>query len=99
MTKYIIRVTYTDGDHEGKEYYLNKGGYVIDRLSSVWKEDSYTLSGCRRVCKKKEEQNTAEVIFERRERERRIKDGKTVSKYPIYHMQHYEPFAIETVDE
>lgn len=99
MTKYIIKVTYLEGIHKGKEHFLNKGGYVVDgRTDSVWQEDSYTLSTCKAVCTRKYKENTAEAIFEKRERERRIAEGKTVSKYPLYEMCSYEPYPIETVD-
>lgn len=97
MTKYIIKVTYLEGKFEGQEYYLNKGGYVTNP-NSVWQEDSYTLAACKAVCARKEKTNTADVIFEKRMREKRIANGKPISKYPIYIMSKYEPFAIETVD-
>jgi hypothetical protein len=98
MKKYIIKATYLEGIHVGKTYYLNKQGYVITNLDSVWQDSSYTLSSCKAVCTRKEKINTAEAIFEKRTRERRIAEGKTVSPYPLYVMQKYEPFEIETVD-
>jgi len=98
MTKYVIKATYLEGEHQGKEYFINKDGYIIDNLDYVWQDNSYTLSACKAVCTRKEKQNTAEVIVEKRERERRIAEGKTVSKYPLYIMTKYEPYAIETVD-
>jgi hypothetical protein len=99
MKKYIIKVTYLEGAHEGKSYFLNKDGYVVDNLDYVWQDCSYTLSACKAVCTRKEKTNTAEAIFEKRERERRISEGKTVSKYPLYTMCSYEPYEIETVDK
>lgn len=98
MIKYVIKATYLEGEHKGKEYFLAKGGYVISNLDYVLQDSSYTLSNCKTICKRKEKTNTAEVIFEKRQRERRIAEGKTVSKYPIYEMQKFEPYAIETVD-
>lgn len=98
MTKYVIKATYLEGEHKGKEYFLNKGGYIIDNLDYVWQDSSYNLSACKAVCTRKEKRNTAEAIFEKRQRERKIAEGKTVSKYPIYEMMKYEPYAIETVD-
>ena len=98
MKKYIIKITYLEGLHKGKEYFLNKDGYVIDKLNCVWQDSSYTLSGCKAACTRKEKTNTAEVIFEKRQRERRVAEGKTVSKYPLYEMQKFEPYAIETID-
>ena len=98
MTKYIVKLTITEGDHAGKIHYLDKRGYVRNNLDYIWQEDSYTLAGCKAACTRAEKKNTAEVIFERRERARRIAEGKPVSRYPLYEMTAYEPFAIETVD-
>ena len=98
MKKYVIKVTYLEGTHKGKEYFLNKGGYVISNLDYVWQDSSYTLSACKAVCTRKEKANTANGIFEKRERERRIAEGKTVSKFQLYDMKKFEPYEIETVD-
>ena len=99
MTKYIIKTTYLEGIHKGKEHYLNKGGYVVDEhLDHIWQEDAYTLAACKAVCTRKEKRNIEDVTFEKRYRERRIAEGKTVSKYPVYALEKYEPYAIETVD-
>lgn len=98
MTKYIIKATYLEGTHKGKEHFLCKGGYVIDNLDYVWQDSSYTLSACKAVCTRMEKTNAAEAIFEKKQRERRIAEGKNVSKYPIYVMTKFEPYAIETVD-
>lgn len=100
MAKYIIKETITEGDHAGKEYFLDKKGHVhlASELDYIWQEDSYTLTACKAACTRKEKNNTAEVIFERRQRARAIAEGKPVSRYPIYEMATYEPYAIETVD-
>lgn len=98
MTKYIIKVTYLEGQHAGKEYYLGKGGYVCPNLEYVWQNDSYTLPTCKSVCKRYTMQNEINNRVEKREREYRIAQGKPVSPYMIYDLQKFEPFAIETVD-
>lgn len=98
MLKYIIKVTITEGEHAGEEYFLDKRGYVRERTDNIWQEDSYTLTACKAACTRKEKKNTAEVIFERRARARRIEEGKTVSKFPLYQMSTYVPYDIETVD-
>lgn len=98
MKKYVIKVTYLEGIHKGEEYFLDKGGYVVSNLENVWQDNSYTLRGCKTACTRMEKVHTPEVIFERRQRERRIAEGKLVSKYPLYEMQSFEPFEIETVD-
>lgn len=100
MTKYIIKETIAEGDHAGKEYFLDKKGHVhlASELDYIWQEDSYTLTACKAACTRKEKNNTAEAIFERRQRARAIAEGKPVSRYPIYEMATYEPYAIETVD-
>lgn len=99
MKKYIIKVTYMEGIHEGTSYLLNKEGYVVSNPECVWQDSSYTLSGCKAACTKKEKVQTAEAIFEKRTRARRIAEGKPVSKYPLYEIQKFEPFEIETVDK
>lgn len=101
MTKYIIKMTITEGDHAGKVYFLDKRGYIRigSELGYIWQEDSYTLTACKAACTRKEKSNTAEVIFERRERARRVAEGKQISRYPLYEMTKYEPYAIETVDQ
>lgn len=99
MTKYIIKVTYLEGEHEGTSYFLNKQGYVVDNLEYVWQDSSYTLTACKGACTRKEKEQTAEAIFEKRKRERMIAEGKTVSPRPLYELQKFEPFAIETVDQ
>ena len=72
---------------------------MIINLDYVWQEESYTLSGCKTACARKEKVNTADALFEKKLRKRRIAEGKTVSKYPLYEMKKYEPYAVETVDK
>ena len=98
MTKYIVKTTYLDGIHAGKEFYLIKGGYVRDNLDYIRQEDSYSLSACKAVCARYAKNNEINVRIEKQDREYAIAHGKTVSKYPIYNLEKYEPFAIETVD-
>ena len=98
MIKYIIKVTYLEGKHVGKEYFLNKQGYVVEKLDYIWQDSAYDLRACKAVCTRKTKENIAEGIFEMRQRERRIIEGKPVSPFRLYDRQKYEPFAIETVD-
>ncbi len=99
MTKYIIKLTITEeGEHNGKVYFMDKQGYICNNLDYIWQEDAYTLTACKAACTRYEKKNTAEVFFERRERARRIAEGKTDSRYPIYEMTTYTPYAIETVN-
>jgi len=99
MKKYIIKVTYLEGEHAGKSYFLMKGGYVVSNIEYVWKADSYTLPVCKAVCTRIKKANDLNVNIERRDREYAIAKGRTVSKYPIYTPEAYEPFEIETVDK
>lgn len=98
MKKYIIKVTYLEGIHEGKTHHLGKGGYIVTNLDFVWQEDSYTLSTCKSVCTRLENQNNRLAEAEKRERAYNAAKGRHVSKYPIYIVSKYEPFMIETVD-
>lgn len=98
MTKYIIKTTYLEGIHEGKVHYLKKGGYVVSNLDYVWQDDSYTLATAKAVCARYTKSNELNVRLEKKDREYAIAHGRNVSKYPIYDLEKYEPFAIETVD-
>lgn len=53
MKKYLIKATITGGPHEGKTYYLRKGGYVITRPDGVLcAEDYYTEASAKMVATK-----------------------------------------------
>lgn len=99
MIKYVIKVTYLEGAHKGKEFYLDKDGYVIGNLEYVWQDGSYTEKACKAACTRKTKKNISANRFELLERARREKDGKTNSKYMLNDLQSFEPFAIETVDK
>ena len=98
MTKYVIKATYIEGDHKGKTYFLNKGGYVVSNLEYVWQDSSYDLRTCKAVCTKYAKHNAAQHKAELAEREYRERKGKENSKYRLYYLMSYEPYAIETVD-
>ena len=98
MKAYVVKVTYLEGIHEGKTYYLDRRGYVRENLVGIWKEDTYTLRGCKIACTRKTKENDFEVNFEMRDRSQKLAAGKNVSKYPIYILSKYEPFEVETVD-
>lgn len=99
MTKYIIKVTYLEGIHEGKVHYLKKGGYVVSNLEYVWRDDSYTLATAKAVCARYAKNNELNVRIEKQDREYAVAKGRKVSNYPIYTLEKFEPFAIETVDQ
>lgn len=96
MTRYIIKGTYQSGIHAGKNFYLIRGGNVVDPENGVLIYDTYSLSTCKAVCAKKTKDNIWQHDFEKREREQREKEGKPqFLKYPLYELESYEPFAIE----
>ncbi len=96
MTKYIIKVTYTEGIHKGKVFYLDKNGYVREHTDTIWSEDAYTLPACKAACTRKYKSNTAEAACEKAIRKNAISNNRLVSKYPLYEMKDYEPFPVET---
>lgn len=97
MKGYIIKCTYTDGAHKGTEYFLSRGGYVIDPVN-VCRDYTYaSLSSCKAVCSRKAKDNNRDVLMERRDRERRLADGKSVSKYNIYDPETYEPYEVDVI--
>lgn len=94
MTRYLIKTTYLEGIHKGKEYYLEKGGYVGDP-KYAYMDNTYDEKACKMVCAKYSKSNKFNRDFEQRDRAERIAKGKTVSKYPIYYLESFEPFAVE----
>ena len=98
MTKYIIKVTYLEGIHEGHSYLLDKDGYVRDQDNCYFEDETYTLRGCKTACTRKELTNNNEALYEARQRQKAIENGKTVSKYPLYNLCKYEPFAVEIIE-
>lgn len=102
MGKFIIKVTYLEGEHAASEYFMIKGGYVTDHPESVSDDSAYTEKACKMICTKYANKNEREVRMETLERERREKDGKTNSKYRIYYPSKYEPYEIgksEAIEE
>lgn len=67
MLRYIIKVTYLDGPHAGKVYFLRKGGYVTEEDSIHWEDTTYKTEGiCQRVCNHMTKVNDEDYEFERR---------------------------------
>jgi hypothetical protein len=102
MTKYIIKTTYLEGPHEGKVSYVTKHGCVLidAALNHVWHDDAYdTEAACKRACTLRMKHIEVQRRIELKDRERRIQQGKPVSKYRLYYLERYEPFAIETLGE
>lgn len=99
MTKYVIKVTYLEGNNKGKYYYLDKQGYVIENLKSVWNYQAYTEKGCKTACTRFAKDNAIENAIEKRERESRVSKGKTISPYMLYWLCSYEPLAVEIIGE
>lgn len=98
MTKYVVKVTYLEGNHKGESYFLNKGGFVIPNLEYVWQDSSYTERACKAACTRLKKNNDLNRRLELQDRARMIENGRAVSPYMIYWLASYEPFAIETVD-
>lgn len=66
MGKYLIKMTYVGGEHEGKTFLLRKGGYVssYNALDAGWwlPDETYkTEAIARRRCKQLEEERRYQV--------------------------------------
>ena len=98
MNGYLIKSTYLTGPHKGKSYLLRKGGYVTEEGSHEWSDTTYrTLGIAQAQCKRLAEENERCYNDETWSRNRRIKEGKEVSKYRIYEKRSYQPYLVENV--
>lgn len=95
MTRYIIKATYLEGRHKGKEYYLIKGGYIVDKNSHILESETYDLPRCKATCKRYETTNKQNVKIEKQNREWKLSQGKKlVYSEPIHVLMKYEPYTI-----
>lgn len=98
MNRYIIKSTYLTGPHNGRSYFLIKGGYVTDHPDEQWSDDCYkTASICRAVCTKLSANNIVEHRLENKQRERQTEKGQSLSVSMIYELMSYEPYEVKTV--
>lgn len=98
MNGYLIKTTYLTGPHKGRSYFLRKGGYVTEEGNHEWDDTTYrTLGIAQAQCKRLTEENERCYNDETGSRNRRIKEGKEVSKYRIYEKESYEPYMVEIV--
>jgi len=98
MPKYIIKTTYLEGPHEGKTCYVTKYGCILEgaALNHIWQDDVYdTLAACKTACTLRMKHIEVQRRIELKDRERRLEQGKPVSKYRLYYSEKYEPFAVE----
>ena len=99
MKRYLIKVTYLEGDHKGESYLIKKGGYYTDESHIQWDETTYKTEGiCKRVCKHLYEENEINKRWERNDEKIGIKKGRPPKKRYIYESQSYEPYEVEAVD-
>lgn len=96
MKRYLIKVTYLDGDHKGESYLLRKGGYVTEEKDYQWDDTTYsTYNMALRQCKKLKTENNINIEIERREREWAKAKGSDSRKWNIYTLESYEPYEVE----
>lgn len=98
MKRYIIKGTYLEGCHTGREFYMIKGGYVTNNPDTVMVDDTYTEKACKSYCTRLTNDNEVSRRIELSDREKRIRDGKSVSKYPIYTLTKFEPMLVSVSD-
>ena len=100
MTRYLIKVTYTEGEHRGTSYLLRKGGYVTDNDRIQWEDTTYKSEGiARRVCQNLCDANELARRCERIDEEIRIKRGGKPKKWHIYDSATYEPYPVEVIPD
>ena len=98
VTRYIIKVTYLEGDHKGKVYFLCKGGHVTELENIQWEDTTYKTEGiCRRVCERMFDYNELSKRIERQNEAYKISNGGSLKKFYIYESQSYEPYPVEAV--
>lgn len=96
MKRYLIKVTYLEGEHKGKSYLLRKGGYVTEKGNVEWEDTTY--SSYKRAlwqCNRLEQQNELNIRIERRDRQYAIQMGRKFRDYNIYELESYEPYEVE----
>lgn len=89
---YIIKCTYDDEEcpYNGHEFYMKKGGYVVDP-TFVWEEDAYdTLTYAKSVCKRYAEDNERDVIDDIWMREH----CKLINYTRVSYRIKYEPYKV-----
>lgn len=100
MTKtgWIIKGAYLTGMHEGKTFFLRKGGYVTDG-EKTWSDFAYKTKGfAERECKRLKEYYDQSYRSERQDNEINIKKGLKAKEWFIYELQSFEPYEVELID-
>lgn len=96
MTRYLIKGTYTTGNHTGESYLLRKGGFYTDSNAQQREDTTYsTKSAALRACKILANTNNLNYTVERRENDKRIAAGERGVRLFIYEREEYEPYGVE----
>ena len=99
MKGYLIKVTYTEGKHIGKETLIAKDGRVVDDFNFFWTEICYkSLATAKRACQRRYEENELNRKIERENEAVRIARGKGKKEFYIYVHESYEPVEVEMID-
>lgn len=94
MTRYLIKVTYTEGEYTGKTYLYTKGGYVAWEHSIQWEDTTYaTYKIAKSVCTRWYNENEKKKERDEIENKRRIAEG--LKPHATYLSKTYEPYAVE----
>ena len=96
MTRYLIKITYLEGPHEGKSHLIRRGGRCTDEGDIQWDDTTYASEGiAKRVCKRLYTDNELNRKIERQDEAVRIKRGRPAKEYYIYESCSYEPYPVE----
>lgn len=100
MKGYLIKVTYLEGEHKGRSYLLEKGGYVASDSALYLAYTAYkTLRAAKGVCTRLYKDNEAYKKLERATDTWNIKHGKRPKDFYIYKSCSYEPFEVEVMGQ
>lgn len=94
MTAYIIKGKYIDS---GREYYLDRDGYVVVNIQYLRKHECYTERGAKQVATKKTKADAEQAAYYDRCNAERVRNGKEPFNY-AFNQCVYEAFAIEITD-
>ncbi len=96
---YKIKVTYLEGNSEGRSFLLGRGGHVFDEDECHWSEDCYlTRAAAASVCKRYAKENKRCRDFERNDEKYLIAKGHSPKSFYIYHYQKFEPYEVEAFE-
>lgn len=92
---YVIKVTYTSGEHAGHSYLLLKGGYTAYENEFIFEDRQYKTKGmAQRICNQYFESNEQDYRIERNSNEWNITHGRKPKEFFLHEHKTYEPYEV-----